>query len=167
MGINNDWSSFTLRVNIKTALKNVFPFFDTPEGWEKWFLRKAVFLNPQENHREANESIETHDQYEFYWHGYSDDVCEKGVVMENNGTDEFCISFSKNAPVRFSLSREEGETIVTLKATEIETDDLSKMSHYVQDSRGWTFYLLNLKSVIEHQADLRNKNEELKDLITA
>ena len=163
----NNWSSFTLRVNIQAPLATVFSYFETPEGWENWFLRKAIFLDPNDQQREAKASIETHDQYEFYWHGYSNDVCEKGVVMENNNINEFCISFSKKAPVRFSLSKEEGETIVTLKATEIKTDDQSKMSHYVQDSRGWTFYLLNLKSVIEFQNDLRNKKESLKDLITA
>lgn len=167
MGIIHDWSKFTLRVNIKAPLEKVFNYFETPEGWEHWFLRRAIFLNSKDQQRGTNETIETHDLYEFYWHGYSDDICEKGVVMENNNTDEFCISFSKKAPVRFSLSRELGETIVTLVATKIKTDDQSKMNHYVQDSRGWIFYLLNLKSVIEFNNDLRNKKEDLKDLITA
>ncbi len=167
MAILNDWSSFKLRVNILAPLEKVFSYFETPEGWEKWFLRKAIFLGSNDHQREAKELIETHDLYEFYWHGYSDDFSEKGVVMENNNVDEFCISFSKNAPVRFSLSREEGETIVTLKATEIKTDDQSKLNHYVQDTKGWIFYLLNLKSVIEFNNDLRNQKETLKDLITA
>ncbi len=38
---------------------------------------------------------------------------------------------------------------------------------YIQCQTGWTFYMTNLKSVYEHGIDLRNKNQDLKNVITA
>jgi hypothetical protein len=32
---------------------------------------------------------------------------------------------------------------------------------------GWSFFMVNLKSILENGYDLRNKNEELKNVITA
>jgi len=46
-------------------------------------------------------------------------------------------------------------------------DDEAGVKHFVEDSRGWIFYLTNLKSVLEGGLDLRNRKVELKNVITA
>jgi len=67
--------------------------------------------------------------------------------------------------VEVKIKTEGGENIVELTQSEIPLDEQMRMSHYVGCTRGWTFYLANLKSIIEGGIDLRNKNIELVDVI--
>lgn len=62
---------------------------------------------------------------------------------------------------------EADETIVELTESGLPTDDKTKAGHFVGDSRGWIFYLTNLKSILEGGLDLRNKKMEIKNVITA
>ena len=49
--------------------------------------------------------------------------------------------------------------------SEIPIDDNSKENIRLGCAFGWTFYLLNLKSVLEGGLDLRNKDSELNGVI--
>jgi len=40
--MNDNWSEFKLRVNIREPLDKVYPAWATPAGLESWFLRKAA-----------------------------------------------------------------------------------------------------------------------------
>ena len=62
---------------------------------------------------------------------------------------------------------DEGETIVELTQFNIELDDRSKSIFHVGCMQGWTFYLANLKSIMEGGIDLRNKNEKLKRMMNS
>jgi len=55
--------------------------------------------------------------------------------------------------------------MVELTQSQIPLDDHSRMSYYVGCTRGWTFYLANLKSILEGGIDLRNKNNKLLHVI--
>ncbi len=161
------WSQFTLRVNIRVTIEKAYQAFGTPAGLESWFLRKAVFKYPPGGQRTGNGLLQTGDQYEWFWHGYPDAVVEKGKILEANGINRFSFTFSKGCPVTLSFYTECGETIVELTESNLPTDPETMMLHYVGDSKGWIFYLTNLKSVLENNIDLRNKNMELTDVITA
>jgi hypothetical protein len=60
-----------------------------------------------------------------------------------------------------------GETICELIQDRIPSN--ADLSHhlYVLCGEGWTFYLANLKSILEGGIDLRNKNIELTQLVNA
>jgi len=67
--------------------------------------------------------------------------------------------------VSVEIKEEDRENIVELVQSEIALDEDSRMSNYVGCSRGWTFYLTNLKSVLEGGIDLRNKNGNLINVL--
>ena len=69
--------------------------------------------------------------------------------------------------MNISIYSQHGETIVELVESNLPTDDETMLKHYVGDSKGWIFYLTNLKSVLEGGLDLRNKKNELTDVITS
>jgi len=50
---------------------------------------------------------------------------------------------------------------------EIPTDEKSMQSFYVGCKTGWTFYLANMKSILEGGIDLRNKNEKLQQMLNS
>jgi len=67
--------------------------------------------------------------------------------------------------VRIEIGDDDGETMVELTQSDIPLDEDSIHNLYVGCSRGWTFYLTNLKSILEGGIDLRNRNINLVDVI--
>jgi len=49
----------------------------------------------------------------------------------------------------------------------IPTDEKAKVSWHLGCATGWTFYLTNLKSILEGGLDLRNKDELLTNVVNA
>ena len=164
---NNDWSKFKLRVNLGADPQKAYDCWTTSAGLESWFLRSAKFMDQDGKVRAPEEPIQEGDTYEWLWHGYPDSVMEKGSVLKTNGKDQFVFTFSLESPVTISIYQEADETIVQLVESDLPTDEESVFKHFIGDSRGWIFYLVNLKSVLEGGLDLRNRKEELVDVITA
>lgn len=163
----NQWSKFRLRVNIKTDMATAYKAWSSPAALESWFLRKALFKDSDGNPKVAKESIEEGDTYEWYWHGYPDSVVEKGKVLKANGKNAFSFTFSMECPVTISIYEEAGETIVELVESDLPTDSETALKYYVGDSRGWIFYMANLKSILEGGLDLRNRKMEITNVITS
>jgi Activator of Hsp90 ATPase homolog 1-like protein len=165
--ITSEWSSFTLRVPVSSTVQKIYDCWATQQGLESWFLRKAEFTKPDGSKRIMNEHIQIGDVYEWLWFGYGDDVVERREVIEANGKDRFQFVFSGGCIVTVSIKQESSETICELEQTNIPLDQDPKMNLCLNCSSGWTFYLTNLKSVIEGGLDLRNKNDKLVSVITA
>jgi hypothetical protein len=165
--VETNWSQFKLRVNAKTSVEKAYQAWATPTGLESWFLRNATFKDVNGKIREKNSLIQKGDAYVWTWHGYSDQVIEKGTILEANGNDKFAFTFSLQCPVTINIYMEVGETIVELLESNLPTDEKTIVRHHMGDSRGWVFYLTNLKSVLEGGIDLRNRREELTNVITA
>ena len=163
----NQWSAFKLRVNINSDIQTAYRAIATAEGLESWFLRKALFKGPKGKSKPPSSLLAARDTYEWYWHGYPDSVVEKGTIIKANGQDVFAFTFSLKCPVTITLYKEAGTLIVELLENDLPTDETSVMNHFVGDSRGWIFYLTNLKSILEGGLDLRNKDPKLTNVITA
>jgi uncharacterized protein YndB with AHSA1/START domain len=165
--MKNTWSEFKLRVNINTSVEKAYRAWATPQGLETWFLSKALFKDAGGNLRVAESLIQKGDNYEWYWHGHPDSVVEKGKVLTANEKNKFSFTFSMGCPVSISIYSECDEIIVELQESDLPVDEETKLKHYLADSKGWLFYLSNLKSVLEGGLDLRNKKIELTNVITA
>ena len=164
---NYDWSQFTLRIPVKAKKKEIYEYLTTQQGLEKWFLRKAEFTKEDKSIRKRKSAVQKGDTYEWLWHGYGDNTAEHGTVTEANGKDLFRFVFGKAGTVSFSIKSENGETIVELLQENIQTDEQSKINFHVGCMKGWTFYLANLKSVLEKGKDLRNKKTEVKNVVSS
>ena len=93
-------------------------------------------------------------------------MVERGTITAANGSNHFAFTFSLGCQVSISLYTEHEETIVELVESGLP-DDEAGVKYYVADSKGWIFYLTNLKSVLEGGLDLRNRKVELTNVITA
>lgn len=69
--------------------------------------------------------------------------------------------------VAVKILNEEGAVVVQLEQENIPADDNSKTNYFVGCGEGWTFYLANLKSILEGGIDLRNKNENIKRVVNS
>lgn len=164
---NFNWSRFTVRINIKAATEKLYRCWATKDGIENWFLRKSDYKNPDGSLRSRKEFVQKGDSYSWWWHGYPDEVAEHGEILDCNGKDLFKFKFGSAGNCTITIYKEQEENIVELLQDEIPTDDRAKQNWHIGCKTGWTFYLANLKSVMEGGIDLRNKNEQLQNMLNA
>jgi uncharacterized protein YndB with AHSA1/START domain len=164
---NGKLTRFVKRISIHTSPEQVYKAWSTQQGLESWFLRRAEFTRPDGRLKDRFEPIEKDDQYLWIWHGYGDDVYEQRKIIESNGTNSICFEFTGNSIVTVNARTERGETICELIQERIPYADDITDHLYILCGEGWTFYLTNLKSILEGGIDLRNKNMDLTKLVNA
>lgn len=157
-----NWSTFVKRIAIKANKEEIFNHFSFQENIEKWFLSLAEFYPNENEVRKRDSRVEQGDSYKWMWHG-SDNVAN-GKILEVNFSDSIQFSFL-DCIVHIELIEEESWTMVELVQSEIPLDEESRKNLYVGCTRGWTFYLTNLKSILEGGIDLRNRNGKLDNVI--
>lgn len=163
----HDWSKFVRRVTINASPQQIYDAWTRQEQIERWFLRKAEFAQADGTGRRRTDPIQIGDSYVWLWYGYSDDVVEKGKVLEANGKDLLTFTFTAGCNVTVTVREERGENIAELTQEQIPFREDPNENLHLLCSNGWTFYLANLKSVLEGGIDLRNKNVEIPNVINA
>ncbi len=163
----NAWSKFRKRITIDAEPQAIYNAFATQEGLESWFLRKAQFLANDGRVRRRDELIQRADTYYWLWHGYDDGCFEKRVIVEANNRNFLQFEFSGSCLVTVRLKKADNENILELIQEGIEFEENPYKNLFVGSGEGWTFYLSNLKSVLEGGIDLRNKNKNIQDVINA
>ncbi|PWT99221.1 MAG: hypothetical protein C5B52_10915 [Bacteroidetes bacterium] len=162
-----NWNQFVLRVPVNANTKSIYDAWTTTEGIESWFLRKAVYTSPANRVRSELEPVQPGDKYVWLWHGYDDTFAEKGKIIACNEEDFFQFEFSGGCIVTVNVKSEQGENICELVQDMTPPDEKDKQFFFIECQKGWTFYLTNLKSVLETGYDLRNKNVDIPKVVTA
>lgn len=162
-----DKSRFAVRIPVSAAVERIFESWTTPQGLEYFFLREAVFRGKDGKDREAKDTVQVGDTYRWRWHGYPDTTFEEGEVLEQNGRDRFRFSFGKAGICTVTIFQLDNETIVELTQENIPTDDKGFQNYHLGCKGGWTFYLTNLKSLLQGGIDLRNRNERIGEVISS
>ncbi len=160
---NYNWTSFSHKIAINSTLSDLYNAWTIPDEIEKWFLSKAVFTNPDGKIIARTENISQNDTYQWSWFLF--DIVEKGKIIQANGRDLLKFTFAGDCTVEVKLSQIDANVLVELTQSNIPTDDQSKRSIRLGCDSGWSFFLLNLKSVYEGGIDLRNKDENLKGML--
>ncbi len=160
---NFDWTTFTKKIAIKAKQSEIYNAWTKASDIEKWFLSKAVFIDTNENSIGKEEQIEKGFSYEWNWFLY--DVTERGKITETNGQDFIQFTFAGECLVDIKLSTQDEYVIVELIQKNIATDENSKQEIRLGCESGWSFFLVNLKSVYEGGIDLRNKDTKHKGML--
>ncbi len=160
---NFDWTTFKRRIAIKSKLPDIYNAWTKAAEIEKWFLSKAIFIDNDKKPIGKDNSIEKGFTYEWNWYLY--DTTEFGKITNTNGKDFIQFTFAGECLVDIELSVKDDYVIVELTQKNIPTDDNSKQGIRLGCDSGWSFFLVNLKSVYEGGIDLRNKNNSLKGML--
>jgi uncharacterized protein YndB with AHSA1/START domain len=163
----NNWSRFTVRINIKATVAQIYNCWATRAGMEAWFLRLSEYKTEQDTVRTDNEPAKTGDTYKWLWHGWPDETVEYGTILQCNGQNLFAFSFGNAGNCTVKIYEEQGETITELVQENIPDDEQGKITWHIGCKTGWTFYMANLKSYLEGGIDLRNKNIELNNVLNS
>ncbi|MFV8224544.1 SRPBCC family protein [Christiangramia aquimixticola] len=157
-----DWSRFTVNIPIDISPEKIKEAWSTPKTLETWFLRLAEFTTPSGEKRKREEKFKPGDSYRWQWYGWPDSVEEHGKILKPESGEFLRFKFGKAGDVGVSVVEEHGQTILRLIQENIPQDEESRMNFYVGCKTGWTFYLLNLKSLLMGGTDLRNKKSNLQ-----
>jgi uncharacterized protein YndB with AHSA1/START domain len=165
-----DWSQFTKRIDINAPIAKIYEAWATNQGIESWFLRgSSVVFNG--GVRGPADPWKPGDKYTWHWHGWSDDVVEHGTIMVANEKDEIQFGFGPEGKdvliCTVRIFPEQETTICQLTQTNIPTDEKGKTYYHLGCMGGWTFYLANLKSIMEGGIDLRNRNVALTNMVNS
>lgn len=158
---SSEWSQFTVKIPVNASIEAIYKAWTSQEGLENWFLRLAEFSSPEGIVRERNEKFQVGDHYQWMWHGWSDEIIEKGEILPSEEDEIIRFTFGKAGIVSVKTYQEGNETILQLTQSQIPLEEDAKLNFHVGCKTGWTFYLLNLKSILLGGLDLRNKNNEL------
>ncbi len=158
----NNWTKFTVTADFNTDARSIYDAWATPAGLESWFLRKAEFYTIMGRLREPEEYILKEDTYAWYWHGFDDGTVEKGQVLEVNNIDFLKFTFTSGTIVSLNIKSSNALTNVEWTQENIKEEPDPSKNLFVQCQTGWTFYLANLKSIVEGGIDLRNKRMDVR-----
>lgn len=159
---NFDWTTFTRRIAIKASLSSIYDAWTKKHEIESWFLSRAVYADSSGKTIGHEKSIESGYSYQWNWFLY--DVTEEGRITEANGKDFLQFTFAGECLVDVKLTTQDDYVIVELTQKNIPTDDVSKQRIRLGCDTGWSFFLVNLKSIYEGGIDLRNKDTNLRGM---
>lgn len=157
-----DWSNFTVNIPIDQPKEKIMEYWLNQEKLEKWFLRLAEFTTSEGEKRGVTEKIQPGDTYKWQWHGWPESVEEHGELLKPELGEFLRLVFGKAGIVGVRVVTENDKNILRLVQEKIPLDEESRMNFHVGCKTGWTFYMLNLKSVIQGGPDLRNKRSDLQ-----
>lgn len=160
---NYDWTQFSRSIAVKAPIRSIYHAWTIPNELERWFLSEARFFDASDKQIDKTNQIVAGNRYEWHWHLW--DGTETGILTESNGTDHLQFTFAGDCLVDVKLSEYELGTILKLSQTNIPTDEKSKVNVRLGCDSGWSFYLVNLKSIYEGGIDLRNKDKNLKMML--
>ncbi len=162
-----NWKEFTRRIPVKAPAKAIYEAWSTQQGLESWFLRLAQFTSTSGAIRNKQEQVQAGDKYKWLWFGYDDDVVENMEIISANDWDQLQFRFSGGCIVTVSIRQQDGENICELVQQMPMEDEKEQQYFFIECGKGWTFYLSNLKSILEGGVDLRNKNLSLQNVVNA
>lgn len=157
-----DWSNFAVNLPINEPKEKIIEFWMNQDNLEKWFLKLAEFITPNGHKREKTENIRVGDTYRWQWFGWPESIEEHGKIIDPKEGEFLRFVFGKAGTVGVSVVTKNNQTILRLIQENIPVDEESRMNFHVGCKTGWTFYMLNLKSVLQGGPDLRNKHSELQ-----
>lgn len=160
---NFDWTSFTRKIVVRSTMQKMYEAWAKPSEIEKWFLKNADYFENDIKITDKSRCIEKGFTYGWSWFLY--EPVEGGKITEANGKDHIQFTFAGDCLVNIDLSMIGDHVLVELTQKNIPTDDESKQGIRLGCDTGWSFYLVNLKSIYEGGIDLRNKNAEFKAVL--
>ena len=149
-----DWSRFRLGIHVRTSPSRTYRLLATGAGLARWFPNEAVFRDGAGRARRPTELARRGDAY-FKRFIYAGGVKGEGKVLAARRDRLFKISFGENGEVCFTLRPKDRGTLVELVQDKIPTSPRSRIDSHLGCRTGWTFFLVNLKSVAEGGPDLR------------
>jgi uncharacterized protein YndB with AHSA1/START domain len=147
-----DWNGFILRILVRATPDEVARAWLTSGGLSSWFLKTAEYFSDDQK-IDATVLACGSDSFRWVW---ADDSEELGRVLEIEFPHRFRFTwYGERGWVEIRLSEVDGRTAVELEQFVDQAEEKDRIECYISCTSGWSFFLANLKSVLEGGLDLR------------
>jgi uncharacterized protein YndB with AHSA1/START domain len=162
---NYDWTRFERQIFINADQRTVFRAWAVPEEIVKWFIATAEYVSVDHTPRRANDVVAAGDTYHWEWH---QDLSTRGTVLEVVENEKLVFTFGDKQPGADEktivtvevLPLEDGVTLLRLVQENMADTPSAHVSWHMQCNLGWSFFMTNLKGLLEFGVDLRETDRE-------
>lgn len=155
------WDNIDLQIWVDAPLEVVLWHWSTEAGITRWFVPQCKFTNLEGGTLGEVEPIQVGSRYLWTW---ANGVTESGEILSYVDERGLSFTFGEGSTVVVELSATGFRTCVRLVQT-TEGDEVRRTVVYRDCLQGWTFYLSNLKSVLEGGLDLRDLDPDREGLV--
>ena len=161
---NFDWTQFKREVFIQADLPTLFQAWTKPGEITKWFIASAIVTTASHHPRPKDEIMQVGDQYHWQWH---QDLQAKGTILEVVENERLQFTFGDSEPdpdekivVTVTFNDLGDTTSVVLQQENLPDSEQGHVQWYMGCNMGWSFFMTNLKALLEHGVDLRETDQE-------
>ena len=149
-----DWSQFTLHMYYRASIERVFAAWSTSGGLTSFFIREARHVAPDGTVRAPGEPAQPGDRYAWdFMHPFR----VEGEFLPSDER-EVAFTFGGAMRVKVTVRQVEEQVEVRLHQTGCATEDPDRAWQHLNCRTCWTYFMTNLKSVLEHDTDLRDRD---------
>ena len=152
-----DWSRFRLGIHVQATPTRVYRALATASGMEKWYPNRATFHNKTGKKRLRTELARKGDSV-YMWLVYGGGADGTLKVLDARKDRMLKMTFGSAGRIWFTLRKSGGGTVLELIQHRIPTTPRARVDFHMGCRTGWTFFLTNLKSVMEKGPDLRESD---------
>jgi uncharacterized protein YndB with AHSA1/START domain len=147
-----DWTRFEVHMHLPCAAEQAYDFWATAAGMERFFAHRFSFSDSTGGPRKPTHRAQVGDAYHLAFHHPAE---LDGEVQTAEPGKRFAFSFGPMR-VEVSFTAAADHTLVRLEQSDIPTDAAGQAHSHLNCRSCWVYYLLNLRSVVEHGHDLRD-----------
>jgi len=161
--VPRDWSGFTHRIYVGRAKEDLWSALATPGGIASWFTYQTTIVDKNGRRLAEDQFPSQGDSVHWEW---TEGTTEEARILEFEPVDRIKFSwYGDKGWVEFRVRENDGRNYVELEQR-MEGDDAEFLQDvYVGCAEGWTFFLANLKSILEGGLDLREYRADMRGLI--
>jgi len=160
MNANYDWTKFKKQTFIRATPAEVFDAWTKPGEITKWFIAQAEYRTPDGRLRASDEPIQPGDRYYWRWH---QEIDIHGEILSVSPGHEIRFTFGdkekgSDEKILVTVSVAGGEqhdTTLTLTQENMADTPDAHAGWHLSCNLGWSFFMTNLKALLEHGIDLR------------
>ena len=159
-----DWTRFKKKIFIKATPEQVFESWALADKITRWFIARAENVAPDGTPRRGTAPVQPGDRYVWQWH---QDLRAQGEMLEVVDNQRLKFTFGDKTPgadekilVTVELSDIEGETLLELTQENMADTLEAHAGWHLGCNLGWTFFITNLKALLEHGVDLRETDPD-------
>lgn len=150
-----DWTQFTVHMYYRAPRSRVFAAWATSAGLASFFIASARHTAPDGSLRRPDEHAQGGDLYEWQW---LHDFALSGRVLACVPEESVSYTFGGEMRIDVTITPYDDEQVqVRVHQTGCATEDPDRAWQHLNCRSCWVYFLTNLKSVLEHGIDLRDR----------
>jgi uncharacterized protein YndB with AHSA1/START domain len=165
MSNNYDWTRFERQVFINAEPAEVWRAWTVPENIVKWFIATADYTTDEASPRPADDVVQAGDNYHWRWH---QDLASNGRILEVVENERLSFTFGDKEPgsaekiiVTVEVNQEDdGVTRLRLVQDNMADTPEAHAGWHLGCNLGWSFFMTNLKGLLEYGVDLRETDPQ-------